>query len=754
MSYLPHPAQSKGAGAAAAMGFDGLSEQELIAVLQLAGLPAVGTKAELAAQLKDAAKSAPDPATALGMLRNRVRQMEERVATLESGASVAPAPAATPAPNGGDAQAKADAQGLAVRQLKANKAPKPEIDAAVNLLKQLKAAAAASAPPAAEKTKAPAPAPDKAKASGIKEADLADYLACQPPKIKGKPTPEQKAEMTALAAKKKDFVKKLSERLGGSNTVKAVTKELDKMVKQGLSASKRPVEEVKIAEKVPLSAVSVKADGSAPEPRFGEFKLIQSDCMTGRKWTNVSDITADMDGNLVWIRARKYVGRATSKKLCFVTLRQQFSTIQCVVGAGDAIPVDMSALANATPTESIVDVLAEVKRAAQPVSSCSQSDVELFAQAFFVVSKSESKLPLQVIDAARSQAEIEEAKAKTPDAKMVEVKLDTRLNNRMLDLRTPANQAIMKINAAVGQYFRQFLVSEDFTEIHSPKIIAGASEGGAAVFKMQYMDLGTACLAQSPQLYKQMGVNCDLERVFEIGPVFRAEKSFTNRHLTEYTGLDFEMSFKDHYSESLEIMDRMFTYIFDNLAANMRPELEAIRKQYPFEDLRYSKPWKAITHREAVEMLNTWGKSKMPALRKATPGWMHDYLEHEVAKESVGTDEDEPPEPDLPPLSDDKRAQMRPFKNEWVTTMQCANMGYMDDFSTPEEKQLGRIMHDEHNTDFYIVDKFPLAVRPFYTMPDPVNPEYSNSYDIFLRGEEIMSGAQRIHDPEVHPKRV
>ena len=77
-------------------------------------------------------------------------------------------------------------------------------------------------------------------------------------------------------------------------------------------------------------------------------------------------------------------------------------------------------------------------------------------------------------------------------------------------------------------------VSENFTEFHSPKIIAGASEGGTAVFELQYMDLGKACLAQSPQLYKQMAVTCDLERVFEIAPVFRAENSLTNRHLCEY----------------------------------------------------------------------------------------------------------------------------------------------------------------------------------------------------------------------------
>jgi aspartyl-tRNA synthetase len=100
----------------------------------------------------------------------------------------------------------------------------------------------------------------------------------------------------------------------------------------------------------------------------------------------------------------------------------------------------------------------------------------------------------------------------------------------------------------VGQAFRQFLLTESFIEIHTPKLIAGSSEGGAAVFRLDYK--GTpACLAQSPQLHKQMSICGDFGRVFEIGPVFRAEDSFTHRHLCEFTGLDVEMEIKKHYFE-------------------------------------------------------------------------------------------------------------------------------------------------------------------------------------------------------------
>ena len=98
------------------------------------------------------------------------------------------------------------------------------------------------------------------------------------------------------------------------------------------------------------------------------------------------------------------------------------------------------------------------------------------------------------------------------------------------------------------QIFRQMLLSEGFVGIHTPKLIGGSSEGGAAVFKLDYNGQ-PACLAQSPQLHKQMAVCGGFERVFEVGPVFRAEGSDTHRHLCEFVGLDVEMALRDHYSE-------------------------------------------------------------------------------------------------------------------------------------------------------------------------------------------------------------
>ena len=168
------------------------------------------------------------------------------------------------------------------------------------------------------------------------------------------------------------------------------------------------------------------------------------------------------------------------------------------------------------------------------VKSCTQSDIEIQIRKLFVVSRAPVQLPFLLEDANRPEAEIEASQSS--DRPYARVGQDLRLNNRWLDLRVPANNAIMRIKGGVSFLFRESLMLQGFTEIITPKLISGESEGGAGVFRTDYFGK-TACLAQSPQLYKQMAISADLERVFEIGPVFRAENSNTRRHLCEFTGI-------------------------------------------------------------------------------------------------------------------------------------------------------------------------------------------------------------------------
>ena len=224
--------------------------------------------------------------------------------------------------------------------------------------------------------------------------------------------------------------------------------------------------------------------------------------------------------------------------------------------------------------------------------------------------------------------------------------------------------------------FRDFLYTRDFVEIHSPKLIGGTSEGGANVFRLKYFDQ-EACLAQSPQLYKQMVLCGDMQRVFEIGPVFRAEDSNTNRHLCEFTGLDIEMVFKEHYFEILDLLADLFVYIFQGLETKFHKELAIVSEQYHFEPFKCKTPVVRLNFKEAVALLSENGHTQEP----------------------------------------------------------------LEDLSTLNEYALGRIVREKYDTDFYMLYGYPKNARPFYTMLDPHDPNYTNSYDFFMRGEEITSGA-------------
>jgi len=309
--------------------------------------------------------------------------------------------------------------------------------------------------------------------------------------------------------------------------------------------------------------------------------------------------------------------------------------------------------------------------------------VEVAIERIHAVSKAEAILPFLVEDAARSEAEVDASQ--DTDRPFPRLGQEIRLDHRWMDLRAPANNAIMRIQSAICQLFREYLYSQGFIEIHTPKLIEGESESGAEVFKTDYFGR-TVSLAQSPQLYKQMAISSDLTRVFEIGPVFRAENSNTRRHLCEFTGLDLEMAIHDHYLEALEVVHNMFKHIFNGLETRYAKELSVVREQYFSEPVTFTEEPCVLHWPEAIEMLRERGFD------------MGDGL---------------------------------------------------DDLNGAQELALGAAVKEKYGTDFYMLDKYPSGVRPFYTMPDPDDSRFSNSYDMFLRGQEICSGAQRCHDPDM-----
>lgn len=266
--------------------------------------------------------------------------------------------------------------------------------------------------------------------------------------------------------------------------------------------------------------------------------------------------------------------------------------------------------------------------------------------------------------------------------------LSTILDNPVIRKRAPVDNAIQDIRNEVQFLFMEYLRARRFKKFESPGLIEAASEGGANVFAMPYFGK-KAYLAQSPQFYKQYEIAGGRERVFCVGPVYRAENSNTPRHMTEFTGLDIEMEIEHHYHEVRDMLEGVLLYIFKGLEKNCAKEIELVRAVYPSEPF--------LLPPEGKEVRLTFAEGQK-------------LLREEGPEEFRNVTDDE-------------------------------------DMSTAQEKALGALVRKKFNTDFYVLDKFPIEARPFYAMPDPENPKVTNAFDFMMRGQEILSGGQRIHLP-------
>ncbi len=157
--------------------------------------------------------------------------------------------------------------------------------------------------------------------------------------------------------------------------------------------------------------------------------------------------------------------------------------------------------------------------------------------------------------------------------------LDINLDNRSVALRNPLEKAVFKFQEGVAEGFRKFMLDNDFTEIHTPKIVAQGAEGGANIFRLEYFEK-EAFLNQSPQFYKQTAV-AFFDRVFEIAPVYRAEKHSTSRHLNEYIGLDFEMAYINDMYDVMNMETAMLRFLMGYLRENYRHEIDMLGADIP-----------------------------------------------------------------------------------------------------------------------------------------------------------------------------
>ncbi|CAF3057110.1 unnamed protein product, partial [Rotaria socialis] len=207
--------------------------------------------------------------------------------------------------------------------------------------------------------------------------------------------------------------------------------------------------------------------------------LIQSKEKIDRELVSVRDINEKLAKQTIWVRGRIHTSRGKGKQ-CFLVIRHQSATIQAVICVNENVSKPMVKFVTTISKESVVDIEGEVSLTPSPIESCTQKDVELQVKKVFVVSSAEPRLPLLIEDAMRPDDPANDG-IQAPHANQ-----ETRLDNRVIDLRTPANQAIYRVEAGVCKLFRDTLDAKGFVEIHTPKIISAASEGGANVFQVSY----------------------------------------------------------------------------------------------------------------------------------------------------------------------------------------------------------------------------------------------------------------------------
>lgn len=240
----------------------------------------------------------------------------------------------------------------------------------------------------------------------------------------------------------------------------------------------------------------------------------------------------------------------------FILLRDNTGYIQCVVLKSNAIAFE---LAGNLFNESVIKITGLLKEEKQ-----APGGYEILAENIEVLSMSEAELPIPV----------------NQDKIIDEVEVSKRLDYRWLDLRDPEKLKIFKVWTSLEEGFRKVYRDLNFIQIYTPSLVGTATEGGSEVFEVKYFDR-KAYLAQSPQFYKQMAMASGFDRVFISNPMFRAELSFTTRHLTEFTMWDFEVSYVDSHHDIMDIEEKLIISGLKQINLDLNLELEIPEIPFP-----------------------------------------------------------------------------------------------------------------------------------------------------------------------------
>ncbi|MCU0678710.1 MAG: aspartate--tRNA(Asn) ligase [Candidatus Pacebacteria bacterium] len=373
------------------------------------------------------------------------------------------------------------------------------------------------------------------------------------------------------------------------------------------------------------------------------------------KRTLISELRSQI-GQTVQIKAIVDV-RRDQGKMAFFDFRDRSGIVQGVVfGKPEVLEI-----AKEASNESSVTVEGVVNQRPEKMvnDKVQNGDIELEITAITILNKAES-MPFELDS---------------------DYGIEVRLDNRPLTLKSKRDRAVFKIQNEITRGYAEFLRSQGFTEFQAPKLVGGDAEGGAAVFKVPYFRDTTAYLASSPQFYKQILVG-SLERVFTFATAFRAEKSATTRHLSEYTSLDAEVGFIEDHHDLMKILTGLMRHLKTHLEATCASEFVTLGIDLP----------KIPTDGETFPFMK---------LREAQA----------LIKEKTGVDKTS--EPDLEP---------------------------------EDERWLCEYANQELGSDYIFITHYPVSKRPFYTYEDEADHGFTKSFDLLFRGVEITTGGQRVHN--------
>ncbi|KAG2478885.1 MAG: Aspartate--tRNA(Asp/Asn) ligase [Nitrosopumilales archaeon] len=292
---------------------------------------------------------------------------------------------------------------------------------------------------------------------------------------------------------------------------------------------------------------------------------------------DIEEVNSEMIGQKVvlggWIEDLRKLGKMT-----FLTMRDSTGITQIIVKG------EQNDKIQGLNRQSVLRIKGTVQE-----TKAKDFDFEVGAEEIEVLAKAIHPLPIDPLGRLESN-------------------IDNRLNSRALDMRNQKTASIFKLRAHVLTALREYLISKKFIEITTPKIIGSASEGGANLFSLEYFGK-KAYLAQSPQLYKEQ-MTIGLERVFEIASFYRAEKSHTGRHLSEFTSVDIEAAFMD-YTDVMDVLEKMIRHVYNYVSDNCKAEEKAIGLNFTSPKKpngTHAGPFDRFTYSYVIEELNKAGE--------------------------------------------------------------------------------------------------------------------------------------------------